>query len=560
MRPVRVSASWLACVFACGPAVAAVVPMQPAFEWPRTDLAMAGVGGIGAAGPLGGGVGTIALAGVSGTVRRALLYWHGIDIEWPVHGYVGGDADYDQAQIALDGAPVTGVRLARFGHNNGWPSVPGPDSAALYRADVTGQVQAKGDGAYTVSGLASGPGHSANGASLIVYFDDGEPANDLRVVHYDGLQSNMEAPWTFAFDVDYAGGPVDLWMHVADGQSVLDDGTLTFRFQPAVPGVVSDPGIRFRSPLHDGLPMWAGASVPQAGFARSSAPGLWDIRRFPLSGRLGAVGRSRVTTDYLNGSEAVALMVAQLVQPADPGEPMLGPTPHHFGDVPVDTDSAPARFTLRNLLPHGLRVSGSPAIASTWYRVAAETCTGRVLAPGEPCTIDVVCRPRAQSVSYEGVLSVSWTDDPVASPVRTGYVSLQCAGVPEGPFSRLEFVPYTHHFGDVPAGATTASQAIALRNTGTLPLDLTQVGVDGTHRTEFSITADGCGARTLQPGAQCSVEVRFRAPASVASPTTRNANLFAVFSASDDASDAHDAALRARAVPDTSGIFRDGYE
>lgn len=76
----------------------------------RTDQVSAGIGGIGAAAAEGGGVGTITLAGVSGTVTRAYLYWHGIDIEKPP-SFTGGNADYDEPQIELDGQAIVGERV-----------------------------------------------------------------------------------------------------------------------------------------------------------------------------------------------------------------------------------------------------------------------------------------------------------------------------------------------------------------------------------------------------------------------------------------------------------------
>ena len=554
IRPFLLAATALLCV---GSIRAEVTPMAEYLVLPRTDLAMAGAGGIGAPGSLGGGAGTIELTGVSGTVNLALLYWHGIDYESPSNGFTGGNADYDEAHISFDGVPVSATRVAHHGDNNGWPSPPGPDSAALYRADVTARVAARGDGSYAFSGLAAGAGHSPTGLSLIVYFDDGVAGNDLRVAHYEGLQGSLDAPWQFAFELDYGGGPVDLWMHVADGQSVLGDGTLNFRFQPGIPGVVSDEPLRFNSPMYDGLPMWAGASVPDLGHPRTSGgPRLWDIRRFPLTGRLGPSGRYQISTQYEVGVEAVSLLVAQVVQPADPADTLISPNPFDFGDVLVATDSATQRFTLHNRMPHPIRIDGAPAV-NTPYRIVAESCSGQVLAPETTCTIDVVCTPGSFVVYQPRSLRVDWAASPTGL-VNTAYAPLHCAGVPAGAFSRLEIDPYTFDFGDVVIATQSPAQAFVLANTGSLPLSLTAVGVDGTHPGNFPIHANDCGTRTLQPGEHCTVVIAFNAPATVT--TTRSAELYALFSASDDASDAIAANLRGKGVADPNRIFRDSFE
>src|SRR5262245_23052942 len=67
---------------------AEATPIQNVRTETDVDWTSAGVGGI------GNGSGTINLTGVSGIVRKAFLYWHGID---PQTG--GGDGVYDNESI-----------------------------------------------------------------------------------------------------------------------------------------------------------------------------------------------------------------------------------------------------------------------------------------------------------------------------------------------------------------------------------------------------------------------------------------------------------------------------
>lgn len=540
--------------------------MTQYIELPRTDMVNAGIGGIGAPGNAGGGVGTIPLSGVSGSVTLALLYWHGIDIE-SSPGFVGGNADYDEADIVFAGAPLTGTRVAGQGANNGWPfrgltDPPNPLSAAVYRADVTEQVRLLGNGSYALSGLSDGDGHSTNGASLIVYFDDGNAFNDLHVRHYEGQQSNESGSWAFAFDVDYQGGTVDAVLHVADGQVSLADGTLDLRVAPGVPGESADARVRFTSPHFDGLPLFSGESVAGMGFGRSAnGLRLWDIRRLPLVSGFGAAGAYRLLTNWSSGGEAAALLVAQIVQPADPFDSMLTPAPHDFGDVVRDTASASQRFVLRNLLPHPITISATPnTTRAAVYQVTAQTCSGQTLAPDATCTVDVVCVPDGVGQYPPAALRIAWT--PPSNPAtRTSYTPLDCYGVPAGPFSRLQMDPASHDFGEQAAGTSSAPQTFLARNTGLLALSILNVVTsDGAFTSRYNVSANGCAGRTLQPGENCAVEVVFN-PALSDVVTTPGATLRIDYGASDDASDTATSVLSGTGVPlPNDRIFRHGFE
>ncbi len=544
-------------------------PMQELISIPRTDVVNAGVGGIGAPSASGGGVGTIELAGVSGTVTLALLYWHGIDINWPQNSFVGGNADYDEIDIVFDGAPLAGTRVAHYGDNNGWPSSglfgePPPDSAASYRADVTDRVQLRGNGTYVISGLSDGAGHSTNGASLIVYFDDGIASNDFKVAHYEGLQSNNDGEWVFPFEVDYQGGPVDLVLHVADGQTSLNDGEFRFEVSPGVPGETGNAKLYFSgSHYADGLALFGGLSVPGMGFGRAGdGLRLWDIRRFPLTGAFGPAGEHGVTTHWSSGGEALSLLVAQVMQPADPHDPILTPNPFDFGDVIEDTLGTPHQFVLRNLLPHPIVISGTPTVTTDWFQIVAQTCSGLTLAPNATCTVDVRCAPMGFAFAGPQSLRVAWTKAGYTRAV-TSYASLLCHGVPATTFSRLEVTPYSHDFGNVIIGEAGAPHRFVARNTGQLPVTVTSLefrvsSSGGSVSQRFRAAENGCAARTLQPGEECPFDLVFH-PLPNQAPSTFKHYLFLGYSASDDASDHAKATLIGHAILDPNAIFRDGF-
>jgi hypothetical protein len=470
----------------------------------RTDYVNAGIGGISAPASLGGGAGTLTLEGVSGTVTLALLYWNGIDIEMPEIGLTGGDADYDEPDIVFDGVPITGTRVAGHGSNDCWPLEPQPPSAALYRADVTDRIAARGNGDYDFAGLADKPGHSANGLSLIVYFDDGNAANDVRVTHYEGMQSDTEE-FVFRPGIDYAGGRVEAVLHVSDGQEALADGRLTWVAPPPIAGV-SDMDLTFDR-LYDGLALWPGTSVPSLGHGRNgTAPGLWDIRRVPLTPLFGPPKRYPTEVRYSLDHDCVSLQVAQIVQPAAPAPAMLSPNPFDFGDVVVGTSSAPQRFTLTNLMPEAIDVE-APGIGNSQFEIVAETCTGATLAPGQTCTIDVTYTPAGALVPHDYPLIMGFYDSVNDSAAAGVFTLLRAAGVPDAPFSRVEFDRTACVYPDTVVHASSGAVHFTASNTGALPVTITTFESTGD---DFLLYHGSClvGA-VLAPGETCSVDAAF---------------------------------------------------
>jgi len=258
-----------------GPAAARTVAL--ARTETGTDHVSAGIGGI------GNGPGTITITGVKGGVRKAFLYWHGIDNS-------GAAAVYDNEAITFAGQPVTGTSLGDA-ETNCW----GAGSSRAFFADVTPLV--RGNGAYTISGLNGKTGHSGNGASLVVLFNDGNPDNDRDLVFFEGNDSNFvefgfpgeTAGWAANLnDIQYGGGSVYARLHVGDGQFFPDD-SISFSSQ----GLVTFPD--------SGL-LWDGVSVPNAGFSRGGTDSLWDIHGFDITGALGSPGLRDITFSGMNAT------------------------------------------------------------------------------------------------------------------------------------------------------------------------------------------------------------------------------------------------------------------
>lgn len=229
------------------------------------DWTSAGVGGIG---DHAGGVATINVGPVNGTVSHAYLYWQGIDRYFSPTGMT--DGIYDNETITFDGNTVVGMSLG-LGH-----SATGTTKATsqAFRADVTALVRS-GTQAYNVANLASKAGHSANGVSLVIIYQDGNTSNDrdLYVLNGNHVNAgfNSDSDWTATL-TNFVGGSGDVraQLHVADGQGTGDP---TVRFESSTGGSIE---------IEDDIGLFDGTSVPNMGRSRVSGSALWDLHTFNL--------------------------------------------------------------------------------------------------------------------------------------------------------------------------------------------------------------------------------------------------------------------------------------
>jgi hypothetical protein len=266
-----------------------------------TDYVSAGVGGM-----RNVGSGTIALAGVSGSVTKAYLYWHGI---------TNSTTDVGNP-ITVNATTVTGTNIG-VSNDNCWLT----NNSQAYRADVTAMVQATGNGNYALSGFGS---LNPNGASLIVFFNDGNYTNNRDVVLFDGNDSNVpfagiagnpNAPadpvgWNVLLSgINYTSGSANMQLHVADGQT-FPDAPLLINTLPFVAG----PAI------------FQGNSVP-GGAGPSGNGNLWDIKTYSVTSFLSpGPNNLNMTTGLLTPGDCLGLIVALVDLPTGsaPGFPYCG--------------------------------------------------------------------------------------------------------------------------------------------------------------------------------------------------------------------------------------------
>jgi hypothetical protein len=304
-----------------GRTFSAVRPLKPvtfAQTVNNTDFVQAGISGVGSDNSV-----SITVSGVSGTVTKALLYYHGI-----------GDPTYSPTGVAFNGVPVVPTNIGDSS-TNCW----GSGSSTAYRADVTAQVVlAGGNGTYSVDNLANGAGLSANGASLIVFFNDGNSTNNRDVALFEGNDSDVAgfpgdpSGWQATLSgINYTTGTAHASFHVADGQAA-GDGDVTFTATPNVGGT---------NPLTfpDNATTFDGNSLPDNGTGRLG-PGqaLWDINTFDITGLFNNTpGTYSIDLTHPIASDCLGLIVLALDFEA--------------GALPPPTDTTPPTCSLIATIP-----------------------------------------------------------------------------------------------------------------------------------------------------------------------------------------------------------------
>ncbi len=266
----------------------------------NTDFAVFGQGGL-----RGNSSGSIVVSGVSGTVTKALLVWHGPTTT----------GNSSNSSLTFAGAGKVGT-LIGTSSSNLWD--PPFQQSRAYSADVTALVP--GNGAYALTSLANSGNAQMNGASLLIFYDDGNAANNRDIALFLGNDSNDAS----AFDstgwhatlngINYSSGTATLRLVVSDGQA-FPDGALDLNATQVVAAGSN----------------WEGDSVPIAAGSSVTDGGLWDQSAYDVTSFMtpGIVNLS-MTSPFAN--DALSLIAVAFDLPAGSAPP---PPPPFVAPVQV---------------------------------------------------------------------------------------------------------------------------------------------------------------------------------------------------------------------------------
>jgi hypothetical protein len=278
----------------------------------NTDFAWFGYGGI-----RGNGTGSIAVTGVTGTVTQAVLIWQG-----PTNNTTDNAAN---AAVTFNGAPITGTNIGNSA-SNCWSF----SNSRAYQANVTSLVS--GNGTYSLANFIKTTPAAAdiNGVSLLVFYNDGNAANNRDYAIFLGNDSNVANSfdplgWSATLNnIAYTSGTASMRLIVADGQTFLDPGF-------AINGVTAVAAGN----------NWQGAGGGLNGVVNGPANnsgGLWDHSVTDITARL-TPGNNNLTLTDVNdpGDDCLSLVGAIFDLPAGSAPPGPGPGPVPTGPTAVPT-------------------------------------------------------------------------------------------------------------------------------------------------------------------------------------------------------------------------------
>jgi hypothetical protein len=181
------------------------------------------------------------------------------------------------------------------------------------------------------------------------------------------------------------------------------------------------------------------------------------------------------------------------------------PTSIAFGPQLRGTTSSRHTVTLTN----GPGASSSETIGQVslvgadngQFLSGSDGCSGTTLAPGDSCQISIAFAP---TNTGEAAASLSI---PSSAPTSPATVALSGTGtLPDQDVS-----PVALAFGSQPVGVASSTQAVTVANSadGSGPLQVGAVSLGGAAASQFDLVFDGCSGRSLSPGDDCQIGVRF---------------------------------------------------
>jgi hypothetical protein len=174
--------------------------------------------------------------------------------------------------------------------------------------------------------------------------------------------------------------------------------------------------------------------------------------------------------------------------------------PLSFAPTSVGGSGQERELTLTNTgnLPIGFFIAILSGGDVSSFQLLEESCTGRLIAPGESCAVTIRFRPQRAGAKHA-----------TASFFGNGEGAMQVPLEGVGTAPKLTLSPDSHDFGSVAAGAAGPIQVFQLRNESGDPYAVDSVGLAGADLGEFSIRSDDCTEAELPPGEGCAVAVRF---------------------------------------------------
>ena len=249
-------------------------------------------------------------------------------------------------------------------------------------------------------------------------------------------------------------------------------------------------------------PLGPASLVPQAScqLTINFSPSIPGAESAAISFADNAVGTPQSINLTGTGEEPLATLSAASIQ---------------FGNQPEGT-VADQFVSLTNRGNLALSISNlnltGPDVAQFRVSLASDvTCTLQGVPPNQSCVIDIGFAPQTTG-TFNAVLQI--TDNTGNIDGSTQSVPVSGIGIP--PSATAVISPMTLTFGQQAVGTPSGPQTVVLRNSGSLPLQMSSISTAGANAADFRVgTGTNCpmSSGTLPAGQSCTVMVMF-APAS----------------------------------------------
>lgn len=246
------------------------------------------------------------------------------------------------------------------------------------------------------------------------------------------------------------------------------------------------------------------AGSPAIDAGNSAAP---DLPAADLAGNPRVVGPAVDMGVYEAGTPAAAPAVAA-----------FSPASVDFGSVSLGSAVRLTTVTLTNTGGSPLQVTVDQVQTPAGvFSLGADGCVGATLAPGASCAVQVGLQPSSVG-AWSGALQVTDTVGFQSVPLAVTVVAGQAAPNPP-----------SWSFGIVRVGRQSRAVTIHVSNSGTGPLHIGVLSMQGANAGDFPIVSGGttCSNATVQVGAACTVQIVFV-------PTAKGTRSASLSVASDD--------------------------
>ncbi len=253
------------------------------------------------------------------------------------------------------------------------------------------------------------------------------------------------------------------------------------------------------------VPGTQNCNVIHAGDAVGIVSGYSSTTGYDLATGLGSVNANNLVNNWASVTPTPAIT--------------FSPTSLSFPSTLAGATSAALTVTIKNTGTGAMTLTSETLTGAnaSAYLISANTC-GASLAVNATCVVSIQFKPPTAN-QFSAALTVA--DNVAGSPQAVTII-----GTGTNPPLTVTVSPATLTFASTNVGATTAAQAVTIKNTGTTAVTLTSETLTGTNASSYLISGNTCTS-SLAVSATCIVSVEFK-------PTTTG-TLTASLSVADNA-------------------------